>query len=103
METLDTQRQVCGKTYLRMEEYGNNWGVNMSYNYSEVPTDFEAMAHRIDEARRRGETRSQLDQAGIVQEAWLPRQRRQVLHQVGRFLVTMGERLEQDVLATPSV
>jgi hypothetical protein len=75
----------------------------MSYNYPEVPTDFEAMTYRIDEARRQGEISSQLDQAGIVQQAWLPRQGRQVLHQVARFLVTMGERLDPDVLPSPSV
>jgi hypothetical protein len=103
METLDTQGQVCGKTYLHMEGYRDNCGVNMSYNYSEVPTDFEAMRYRIDEARRRGQIRSQLDQAGIVQEAWLAHQGRQVLHQVGHLLVALGERLSPDVLSTPSV
>lgn len=75
----------------------------MSYNYSEVPTNFEAMTYRIDEARRRGEIRSQLDQAGIVQQPWSAHQGRQVLHQVGHLLVAMGERLGPDVLPTPSV
>jgi hypothetical protein len=75
----------------------------MSYNYSEVPTDFEAMTYRLDEARRRGEIRSRLDQAGIVQQGWLARQGRQVLHQVGHLLVTMGERLDPEVLPSPSV
>jgi hypothetical protein len=78
-------------------------GVNMSYNYSEVPTDFEAMTYRIDEARRRAEIRSQLHQAGIVRQGWLARQWHQVLHQVGHLLVTAGERLQQDVLPTASV
>jgi hypothetical protein len=86
-----------------MEGYGNNWRVNMSYNYSEVPTDFGAMTYRLDEARRQGEISSQLDQAGIVQQAWLTRQGYQVLHHVGHWLVTVGERLEQDVVPTPSV
>jgi hypothetical protein len=75
----------------------------MSYNCPEIPTAFEAMTYRLDEARRQGEIRSQLDQAGIVQEAWLARQGRQVLHQVGHWLVTVGERLEQDVAPTPFV
>ena len=75
----------------------------MSYNYPEVPTDFEAMTYRIDEARRQGEISSQLDQAGIVQQAWLARQGRQLLHQVGHLLVTMGGWLDPDVLPSPSL
>jgi hypothetical protein len=42
--------------------------MNMSYNYPEVPADFEAMTYRLDEARRRREVGSRLDQAGIVQQ-----------------------------------
>lgn len=86
-----------------MKGYIHDWGVNMSYNYTEVPTDFEAMTYRLDEARRQGEISRQLDQAGIVQRAWLAHKGHQVLQHVGHWLVTVGERLEQDVLPTPSV
>jgi hypothetical protein len=75
----------------------------MSYNSPEVPTDFEAMTYRLSAARRRAEVGGQLARAGIVQQGWLARQGHRVLHQVGHLLVTVGERLEQDVLATPSV
>ena len=75
----------------------------MPYNSPELPMDFEAMTHRIDEARGQSELNRRLRQAGIVQEAWLTRQGRRALHHVGHLLVTVGERLEQDVLPTASV
>lgn len=55
----------------------------MSYNYPEVPTDFKAMSYRLVEARRQGKVNSQLRQVGNVQQGWLARQRRQLLHHAG--------------------
>ena len=71
----------------------------MSYNYPEVPTNFGAMTHRLDESRRQGEISTRLEQAGIAQQGWLARQGAQLLHQVGHLLVVAGERLER--LAPP--
>ena len=66
-----------------MEAHIYDLGVNISYNYPEVATHFEAMTYRLDEAGRQGEISTQLDQAGIRQQAWLARQGHQVLHHVG--------------------
>lgn len=74
----------------------------MSYNSPEVPIDFEAMTYRIDEARRQSEVNRRLGHVGIVKQAWLTRQGRRAFNHMARVLVTVGERLEQDVLPTAS-
>ena len=100
--TTDRFRSKAVSAYPQSTEITDSRG-NVSYNYPEVPTDFEAMTCRLDGARRQGEINRQLDQASIVRQGWFARQGHQVLHQVGHLLVTVGERLDQDALPTPSV
>jgi hypothetical protein len=53
------------------------------------------MKLRVEDTRRQAEMSRALRDAGVVRQPWLTRRSCRVLCQLGRKLVTVGERLKQ--------
>lgn len=55
-------------------------------------------ALRVEEERRQAEMRRLASEARAGRASWLSQQRGQALHRLGRFFVSLGQRLLRDVV-----